>query len=270
MAVRIGHRTLRRWPASEFGNTSVSTIPTPAEIATPVTSAITERFHEPGARRAGNSGRIRHSTTIITKAIATETTNTTSSARLSTRTSGNARTSHARSTVTKAATTSHPTWKPTSTNHSAARLRTASALPTTKSSAAVNTLPATGMLKTPNTVLPMCAAVDDIGVSTIATRHHTAARRINRGSHAATVGPQAGTPRTSPPDTVTPPSWPARGATTRAGAPTVRPVKFGYLSMNPAAGIHPATLAVELEQRGFDSLWVPEHSHIPASRRTSY
>ena len=57
---------------------------------------------------------------------------------------------------------------------------------------------------------------------------------------------------------------------TPAVAPTVRPVKFGYLSMNPAAGIHPATLAVELEQRGFDSLWVPEHSHIPASRRTPY
>jgi probable F420-dependent oxidoreductase len=47
-------------------------------------------------------------------------------------------------------------------------------------------------------------------------------------------------------------------------------VKFGYLSMNPAAGIHPAILAVELEQRGFDSLWVPEHSHIPASRRSPY
>jgi probable F420-dependent oxidoreductase len=47
-------------------------------------------------------------------------------------------------------------------------------------------------------------------------------------------------------------------------------VKFGYLSMNPAAGIHPATLAVELEQRGLDSLWVPEHSHIPASRRTPF
>jgi alkanesulfonate monooxygenase SsuD/methylene tetrahydromethanopterin reductase-like flavin-dependent oxidoreductase (luciferase family) len=37
--------------------------------------------------------------------------------------------------------------------------------------------------------------------------------------------------------------------------------------MNPAAGIHPAILAVELEQRGFDSV-VPEHSHIPASRRS--
>src|SRR4051812_32756632 len=59
-------------------------------------------------------------------------------------------------------------------------------------------------------------------------------------------------------------------AITPAGAPTVRPVKFGYLSMNPAAGIHPATLAIELEQRGFDSLWVPEHSHIPASRRSPY
>lgn len=40
-------------------------------------------------------------------------------------------------------------------------------------------------------------------------------------------------------------------------------MKFGYLSLNHAEGIHPGQLATELEQRGFESLWVPEHSHIP-------
>src|SRR6202047_3114079 len=32
--------------------------------------------------------------------------------------------------------------------------------------------------------------------------------------------------------------------------------------------ISPAELAVALEERGFDSLWAPEHSHIPVPRRT--
>src|SRR5256885_5247911 len=32
--------------------------------------------------------------------------------------------------------------------------------------------------------------------------------------------------------------------------------------------ISPADLAVALEERGFDSLWVAEHSHIPVPRRT--
>jgi alkanesulfonate monooxygenase SsuD/methylene tetrahydromethanopterin reductase-like flavin-dependent oxidoreductase (luciferase family) len=40
-------------------------------------------------------------------------------------------------------------------------------------------------------------------------------------------------------------------------------VQFGYLSLNHAGGINPARLARELEDRGFESLWVPEHSHIP-------
>src|SRR6266850_6347909 len=31
--------------------------------------------------------------------------------------------------------------------------------------------------------------------------------------------------------------------------------------------IPPAELAVALEERGFDSLWVAEHSHIPVTRR---
>lgn len=47
-------------------------------------------------------------------------------------------------------------------------------------------------------------------------------------------------------------------------------MRFGYLSGNALAGIRPDVLAVELEQRGFDSIWVPEHSHIPVSRESPY
>jgi probable F420-dependent oxidoreductase len=47
-------------------------------------------------------------------------------------------------------------------------------------------------------------------------------------------------------------------------------MRFGYVSMNSAAGIRPAVLARQLEGRGFDSLWVPEHSHIPTSRASPY
>jgi probable F420-dependent oxidoreductase len=32
----------------------------------------------------------------------------------------------------------------------------------------------------------------------------------------------------------------------------------------------PAELATELEQRGFESIWAPEHSHIPLSRKTPF
>jgi probable F420-dependent oxidoreductase len=34
--------------------------------------------------------------------------------------------------------------------------------------------------------------------------------------------------------------------------------------------IRPDELARELEQRGFESLWLPEHTHIPVSRRSPY
>src|SRR6266478_2011425 len=34
--------------------------------------------------------------------------------------------------------------------------------------------------------------------------------------------------------------------------------------------MRPDELAGELEQRGFESVWLPEHTHIPASRRTPY
>lgn len=35
-------------------------------------------------------------------------------------------------------------------------------------------------------------------------------------------------------------------------------------------GIHPGELGKALEDRGFDSLYVPEHTHIPASRRSPF
>jgi probable F420-dependent oxidoreductase len=47
-------------------------------------------------------------------------------------------------------------------------------------------------------------------------------------------------------------------------------VLVGYLGLNDAAGIRPDRLAAELEARGFESVWLPEHSHIPTSRRTPY
>jgi probable F420-dependent oxidoreductase len=47
-------------------------------------------------------------------------------------------------------------------------------------------------------------------------------------------------------------------------------MQFGYLALNDAEGIRPDRLANELEQRGFDSVWMPEHSHIPTSRATPY
>ncbi len=40
--------------------------------------------------------------------------------------------------------------------------------------------------------------------------------------------------------------------------------------MNTAAGPAPARLARELEERGFESWWVPEHAHIPTSRSTPH
>ncbi len=47
-------------------------------------------------------------------------------------------------------------------------------------------------------------------------------------------------------------------------------MRFGYLSLNALEGIRPDELARELEDRGFDSIWVPEHSHIPTSRTSPY
>ncbi|MYG13349.1 MAG: LLM class F420-dependent oxidoreductase [Gammaproteobacteria bacterium] len=45
---------------------------------------------------------------------------------------------------------------------------------------------------------------------------------------------------------------------------------LAFSSMNTPSDPHPATLARALEERGFESLWYGEHSHIPCSRRTPY
>src|SRR3982074_192507 len=47
-------------------------------------------------------------------------------------------------------------------------------------------------------------------------------------------------------------------------------MRVGFVSMNTPGDVAPDTLARELEARGYDSLWVGEHSHIPASRETPH
>jgi probable F420-dependent oxidoreductase len=45
---------------------------------------------------------------------------------------------------------------------------------------------------------------------------------------------------------------------------------FGAMVFPTDLSIRPDRLAVELEARGFESLWVTEHTHIPVSRRTPW
>jgi probable F420-dependent oxidoreductase len=45
---------------------------------------------------------------------------------------------------------------------------------------------------------------------------------------------------------------------------------FGAICGNAAFSIRPEQLARALEERGFESAWFPEHTHIPASRKTPY
>jgi probable F420-dependent oxidoreductase len=45
-------------------------------------------------------------------------------------------------------------------------------------------------------------------------------------------------------------------------------MEFGASIFFTDYSISPTELAIALEERGFDSLWAPEHSHIPAPRRT--
>ena len=45
---------------------------------------------------------------------------------------------------------------------------------------------------------------------------------------------------------------------------------FGLTIFPTAESIQPDELARLAEERGFESLWFPEHTHIPASRRTPY
>jgi probable F420-dependent oxidoreductase len=45
---------------------------------------------------------------------------------------------------------------------------------------------------------------------------------------------------------------------------------FGVVMFSTAYAIAPDELARALEERGFESLWIPEHTHIPASRRSPW
>jgi probable F420-dependent oxidoreductase len=47
-------------------------------------------------------------------------------------------------------------------------------------------------------------------------------------------------------------------------------MRLGLMIFPTDRGIQPMELAREAESRGFDSLWFPEHSHIPVSRRTPW
>src|ERR1700675_1324069 len=45
---------------------------------------------------------------------------------------------------------------------------------------------------------------------------------------------------------------------------------FGLMMFATDYAIRPDDLAREAEARGFESLWLPEHTHIPASRRSPW
>jgi probable F420-dependent oxidoreductase len=47
-------------------------------------------------------------------------------------------------------------------------------------------------------------------------------------------------------------------------------MQLGFSSMNTPEDLAPGELARALEERGFDSMWVGEHTHIPTSRVTPY
>jgi probable F420-dependent oxidoreductase len=47
-------------------------------------------------------------------------------------------------------------------------------------------------------------------------------------------------------------------------------MELGFSTMNTPRDLRPDVLATALEERGFTSLFIGEHSHIPASRRTPY
>ncbi|MGR8949805.1 MAG: LLM class F420-dependent oxidoreductase [Gammaproteobacteria bacterium] len=47
-------------------------------------------------------------------------------------------------------------------------------------------------------------------------------------------------------------------------------MKMGVMSFNTEYTIRADDLAVEAQARGFDSVWFPEHTHIPAGRKTPY
>src|SRR6266498_6114434 len=63
-----------------------------------------------------------------------------------------------------------------------------------------------------------------------------------------------------------PKKWATLHQTTARG-PTMR---IGVTMFATDYAIAPHELAVEAEKRGFESLWFPEHSHIPTSRKSPW
>ena len=47
-------------------------------------------------------------------------------------------------------------------------------------------------------------------------------------------------------------------------------MKIGAVMFLTTDSMQPAALGRALEERGFESLWVPEHTHIPSTRKTPY
>ena len=47
-------------------------------------------------------------------------------------------------------------------------------------------------------------------------------------------------------------------------------MKLGILTLNTEYSIRADDLAIAAEERGFESVWFPEHTHIPASRETPF
>ena len=47
-------------------------------------------------------------------------------------------------------------------------------------------------------------------------------------------------------------------------------MKFGTMLYSTDFAMRPDDFAVACEERGFESVWLPEHTHIPASRRTPF
>lgn len=47
-------------------------------------------------------------------------------------------------------------------------------------------------------------------------------------------------------------------------------MKFGILTMNTDDGVDPVRLAREAERQGIESIWLPDHTHVPVHRRVPY
>ena len=47
-------------------------------------------------------------------------------------------------------------------------------------------------------------------------------------------------------------------------------LKFGAAMFFTDYSMTPGELGTALEERGFESVWAPEHSHIPTSRKTPF